>query len=698
MLRGVASEFKDPLLNGISTQASHCKSVLITPIRWITKWHFFFEKDYLDHLELARDVLRIKIFYWERGYREATVDTTVTPPVAPKVQVTFTVQPGPATMVTAMTVEPESVLTRHERKGLTLRPGRRLDLAVVDSTRQQILDALWHRGYYDATVDTTIVLDPAANAAAVHFVANRKQLVTIGRITVEGNKRIDSTTIRNALAFDPGDLLLHSDVDKSQRTLYESGLFRRASLAVLPDTGAPDSVRLVQVNITEGPLHAVQGSVGLNQINFIQLGGQYTNYDWLGNARQLTINASVGNLLATALNNHVPFYDVAGLAQKDDPFNTGKYLQPTWTVGLSVLQPWLGGPNNSVGGGVFDTRQSFPGIDADNSYGAQVNFTRYLAEHIAATLSYRYELTQVSASDVYFCVNYGACDVPTISLLQGRRTLSPATLSMTWDATGGAKGPSDGAIARVEIQHASQYTLSDYRYDRASGWISVYRPVGRRSVLAMHAQLGWVQALKGGIDSAALHPRTRFYAGGAESVRGFGENQLGPEVLLISDSTLAQVCGMPINPSTCNPNGTFVANGKTVKIPNSAFTPSPLGGSTLAEASVEYRYPLFGNFGGAVFVDGGFVGQNSLNVAASGQGGVTPGVGIRYFSPVGPVRLDLGFNPSLTRSLPVVTQVGSGRTATIVELGTTANPTLRSYTPPGFFNALVLHISIGEAF
>lgn len=697
MLDGVAKHDRGAVQDGLATIASHCKSIVLTPFCLITKSHFFYETDYLDRLELARDILRIKIYYWQRGYRQTAVDTIVSPPVAHAVRVRFVVQQGPATIVSGVTVAPDSLFTPKQwRRMVRLRTGRPLNLFVLDSTRALVQNALWRQGYADASVDTTMRVDSIAHTAEVRITADRRRKATIGGIHVAGNVKIDSSTIRHGLTLGPGHLLLHDDIARSQRALYQSDLFRQAAITYAPDSTHPDSVKQIQVVVTEAPMHLFQGSVGVDQINFVQLGATYTNYDWLGNARQLTINAGVGNLLAPALDGYFPFYDVAGLAKLGDPLNTGKYLEPTYDVSANVLQPWFGSPYNSVGGGIFDHRRSFPGVYIDDAYGAQASYTRQLATHLSASLTYRYERDQVSASEVYFCVNYGACDTPTLQLLEGQHALSPLGLSATWDATDGSLSPSTGAIAHVDLQHASQYTLSDYRYNRADAWASLYHTLIGRTVLAVHAEVGWVAALPGGVDSGALAPQTRFYAGGAQSVRGFGENQLGPEVLTVSDSALASVCGVPVNPATCNPNDTYIdkATGKAIRIPNSAFTPRPLGGKTLAEGSVEVRFPITGAFGGAVFVDGGFVGQNALNFATSGQSAITPGAGIRYYSPVGPIRLDLGFNANQSRTLPVVTEVGTGRAATIVELTTLK----QSFTPPGLLNVLVLHLSIGQAF
>jgi hypothetical protein len=119
-----------------------------------------------------------------------------------------------------------------------------------------------------------------------------------------------------------------------------------------------------------------------------------------------------------------------------------------------------------------------------------------------------------------------------------------------------------------------------------------------------------------------------------------------------------------------------------------------LGGNRYVEGSVEWRYPIIGPIGGAAFVDAGVVGQNTLNFATSGQSAITPGAGLRYYSAVGPIRLDLGYNPAGARAIPVVTQVNTGRAATIVELSTVR----QAFRPPGIFNVLALHLSIGQAF
>src|SRR5213075_246433 len=78
-LKGVKVVRQDDLRNNIYTTASYCNSFILKPFCWISKSKYFYTRKYLDHKELERDVLRIRIFYWKRGYRETEVDTAVVP-------------------------------------------------------------------------------------------------------------------------------------------------------------------------------------------------------------------------------------------------------------------------------------------------------------------------------------------------------------------------------------------------------------------------------------------------------------------------------------------------------------------------------------------------------------------------------------------------------------------------------------------
>ena len=196
------------------------------------------------------------------------------------------------------------------------------------------------------------------------------------------------------------------------------------------------------------------------------------------------------------------------------------------------------------------------------------------------------------------------------------------------------------------------------------------------------------------LGDGVLHPRKRFYAGGSHSVRGFGENQLGPRVLTIpigvlqSHDSANAACLTGTDVTTCNPNAP--------RLKDRDFQPRPLGGNFVLEGSVEARFPVWAQLTGAVFLDAGLVTQKTTPDLPRRKGAVTPGFGFRYRSPVGPIRADIGIAPASSESLPVITENIVNGQRTLVTL-----QQRRTYAPSrggGLLNRLVLHLSIGEAF
>src|SRR5204863_6038153 len=267
------------------------------------------------------------------------------------------------------------------------------------------------------------------------------------------------------------------------------------------------------------------------------------------------------------------------------------FLQPTWQVSADVKQPaWLRKPENALAIGGFAHRRAAPSVYIDRGYGGQLNFTRSLAPRAAASAGYRFEITRVEASDVYFCVNYGVCDNPTIESLRLHQRLSPLQFSATIDRSDIPFSPTKGYIGRIDIEHASSVTISDYRYNRVSAEGSIYTHFlypsrdPRAQVLAAHARIGFVRALASantGIE--LLHPGKRFYAAGARAVRRYDDNQPGPRILTIPTSDLAKAgCDTTSAASVvnCNPNLSALATRM--------FTPRPVGGTSLLGGRVAW--------------------------------------------------------------------------------------------------------------
>ncbi|MDQ6717251.1 MAG: hypothetical protein M3Z17_02760, partial [Gemmatimonadota bacterium] len=148
-VKGVHVVKLDELLQSISTSQSSCNGFILKPVCWITKSHIVYSRQYLDHEELKRDVLRMRVFYWKRGYRDAEVDTAVVQESPHKVAVTLTVREGAPTMVSKVVVNQATPLLKDKEiaKRVVLGANSPLNLIRLDSSRVFLEQSLWDKGY-----------------------------------------------------------------------------------------------------------------------------------------------------------------------------------------------------------------------------------------------------------------------------------------------------------------------------------------------------------------------------------------------------------------------------------------------------------------------------------------------------------------------------------------------------------------------
>lgn len=694
------------LRDSIVTKGTRCRGFILKPLCAISKSSYFVIKQDLDRAEVPKDELRIRVIYFRAGYRQAKV-TSVIAPIEEKVNVTFNIEEGPATTISELNVRQVQDILGRSQISQALIPGKGalLDLPKIDSAKVRLRGALWDRGYADAIISDSTHVDPISHLAVVNLMIDPVHLTTVDSIIIEGNQGVSTNTIRRILGLNIGSLYLRSDMTAAQRRLYETEIFRQ-TLVQVPETS--DSAKTVTVTVREAPFTATRLGIGFNTTEFGQSEFKLTRYNWFGGARRLDLRAATGNLLARQFYGKKLFGAAApfGIDDVDK-----RFLSPTWEFGTTLTQPYILHAKAALSLDLSTHRRSIPGIVIDHGYSAATTFTWRFKNRVPGSLTYQFEQNRIEAGDLYFCINFGVCALNTIGALRAQHKLSPLVLTAMAERADDPLAPTRGYNLRLDLEHASTFTASDFRYNRVSAEASKYMPRGR-SVFAVHTRAGWVNPLEstadaigietdiGATDRGILHPRKRFYAGGARSVRGFGENQMGPRVLTIDPNRLitptdsgsiAACTTATITDGTCDPN---VAASRE-------FIPRPLGGNSVIEGSVEYRFNLTSQLRAAVFVDAGAVRGQRLNLPPGNRSAVTPGFGVRYASPIGPVRIDLGIRPRLAEVVPVVTQfMGSDSILHLVQLKTPKmyNPL---DGPHGFLRGLTsrlqLHLAIGEA-
>jgi outer membrane protein insertion porin family/translocation and assembly module TamA len=180
-------------------------------------------------------------------------------------------------------------------------------------------------------------------------------------------------------------------------------------------------------------------------------------------------------------------------------------------------------------------------------------------------------------------------------------------------------------------------------FNKATGDVAWYRPLGWRSVLAFRLRGGAVVGRRLSLsDTGFIPPQERLYAGGPTSVRGFQQNELGSLVYIARASSVDSTVVGFVAPDTTIYNFVVSAHPDSIQPPDRAV---PLGGNSLVVANIEYRIrdPFFlpDLLQYTLFVDGGDVWTRANR---SGRLKWTPGLGVRALTPVGPVQVNVGWN------------------------------------------------------
>ncbi len=336
-------------------------------------------------------------------------------------------------------------------------------------------------------------------------------------------------------------------------------------------------------------------------------------------------------------------------------------------------------------------------------------------------LAYSLEYGRTQAQPALLCAVFNRCDQESQDQIsQVAQPLAVAGAQYTISRTDDPFNPSKGWIIRTEVR-SSMRTLGsspDLTFNKGTFDLSWYHGVGQSGVFAARLRGGVVLGSNLSLSNPTRYipPEERLYAGGANSVRGFYQNELG-SLLYIA------------------PNyDTVVVNDSTryLQSPNGVrpYRVVPLGGNALVVTNFEYRIPdaFFPQLlQWAFFTDGGEVwtrGAPGSGLALS-QMKWTPGVGIRVFTPVGPLQVNVGYNPypqprgaiyydasvnketglaplycvSPGNTIPVQLVAGTGGAAATYVQANQACPA--TFTPPqatGFFHRLTLTFSIGSDF
>jgi len=596
---------------------------------FLFRWLGLGAKRYFDEQEFRRDVVRLGVLYKRTGYSEAIIDTLVrrTPE---DVYITFSIKEGEPIVVTALAIIGlDSLPVRRRRaalQDLPLQQGDPFNRYAMQASADSVTRRLRDHGYPSATVFTGFEVDKPERRASVSLDVAPGRRAVIGRITVVGASRVDSSLVRKLLVSRRGRQYSQEELFQSQRNLYESDLFRFASVNIDSAAFQPgaDSVPLL-VQVNEGKRRRIRGGLGYATNDCFRGSLGWTSRDFLGGGRVLDLTSRVSKVGVGAPVDWGLADNICGASRND----TVGSARVNFYLGASVRRPAFLSPNDAVTVSVFTERRSEYKVYLRQETGASIAFTRTTPRRrnpLSLTYTLSYGRTEATAQS--FCSFFNACTSDVIEPLRQNRILATLTASGNFPRVNSQIDPTRGSIASLELTHSSRYIGSSslQQFTRFVGAMAWYRPLSRNVVLSWRVKGGLIVSPNVDVASgsgAFVPPEQRFYAGGPNDVRGFDRNELGPVVYVVPQSAVVPV----IDPDSVRVAAT--------------------GGNSLAVANVELRVPspvLSSRLRLAAFVDAGGVWQRGGNERTAVIR-VTPGVGLRVATPLGPARLDVAYNP-----------------------------------------------------
>lgn len=639
------------LRRAVFTRASSCPFILaVTTCALGIDWGR--DRSYYSPRALGDDVEGLTTLYRAHGFRAIEIRPEVEPRGDGNVAITFHVDEGIPFRVGSIQLAGDSLPPELDLEGaFPIDVGDPLSFLLLQETTDSLTRRLRNQGYASAEVYHGFFRAAESDRASVTYRVALGPRTTFGAVRVTGNELLASSVILDRLPFREGELFRESRIRDAQRSLHELDIVARA--VVRRDTARveSDSVMPIVVEVVEGDARRVRVDLGGNSAECFNFEGRWTSRNFFGGGRSLQARARVSNLLASSLQSTFL------CAQAGE----GQYGRVNWIAGIDFNQPSLLSPRMNLLVGIFAERQSLRNIFVRRGVGVDVGLSRTLGSTSFMNVRFRPQLNQLEAAEVTLCATFLACSPEDIEVLSGTRWLSPVALSLNRDATDDIFSPTRGFRFLVDLEVADGLTGSDYSYRRVFADGSLYREIDTRTVFAARVRAGNISpgSFSGVLsdmerDRAEIVPsEKRFYGGGASSIRGFAQSSLGPRSLSIPVEELLRVHG-PSGGPTCSPASVrdLSCDGSTLA-GSDLYQLRPIGGLATFEANAELRFRLTdGLLGGVAFVD---VGQVWRDEVALGDLEWSPGIGLRYNTLFGPVRLDVAYSFRGREALQVVT-------------------------------------------
>lgn len=585
------NEYKDIVLkNYIANEA---------PSLW-KKITFFNEKGYFVSVpEIRRDAIRIERFYQRRGFNEVEVTYRLDSKNKEwkKELIFMVVEKAPiridsVKILTQTSMQDSSVIYgsdefKNELRRLPFRKGKIYQPVLKSDVEFGVSQILKDLGYPYAYAEVQAEVDTTAKKANVAMLTYPGPRARFDSIIVEGETTLDEKYIKRETGIKEGVYFNEDAMREAQRELFGHHLFRFA-LVSIPEQ-LEDTTINVLLRIKERTLRSVQLSFGIG------------NYDRFG-------NESLGFDNFYKLFRTQASWSYRNARRKGELFSTtAKVSAFDLRVGAKYLFPYVYNTKSSITIAPFVQRRIERAYSIDTG-GIRNSFGYNYSESVTGTFSYDFTLNQ--EFDVQEDEN-GNSVVSPDSILN----YNISSFKFNLFASRGLPRGGNGFVIQPFLELSGLFNEATFSFQKASVDIKGFKKLNKDLVLASRVNMGSIYYAK----QDSLPADIRFYNGGSSEVRGWGRQELGPKEAVF-DTT-----------------GSFTGY-------------LPTGGKATFSFNVELRQNINRFIKGlslAAFLDGGQVWSSIKNTQARPiQYGV--GGGVRYKSPIGPIRVDIGYKVNPT--------------------------------------------------
>jgi outer membrane protein insertion porin family len=557
------------------------------------------EQPFLDS-RLDADIATIEALYRRRGFSAARaraafekITGSSTPALVP-IAVRIVIAEGVRTMVDRVDVQNAGAIGANDiRARLGLQVGGPYVPGQLPTDRDVLVQAYQNLGYQNASVELVPQFSADQTLVTINVRIREGPRIFIDHVLIVGNVRTKTETIERELRIKTGDPYNLVAIDESQRRLAALGLFRRVRISELRH-GA-ETARDVLITLEEAPVTTIAYGIGAegNRLATSNEDGTVTEQfdiapralfevgrrNLFGKNRSLNLYTSVSRSVRSNLTE----YRVVGTFREPRLFN-------------SAADAFLNVAFEQQHRSTFDfERRSF-----------SANVERRYSGPYRVTGTYQLQRTRV------FNQIYAADDpnAPLIDRAFPQYLLSSFSGSLIRDSRDDALDTHTGNYMSANGQLAAEAIGSEIGLIKSFFTAQMFRTVPRtnRVVFAGSARLGLATGFAGLGDLPAAE---RFFAGGDTTVRGFALDQLG------------------VRHIPPEPGDTVDANGAAI------------GGNGLVIFNAELRVPVTGGLGVVGFIDTGNVFAHPTTIEFAEMRSAVGG-GIRYKSPIGPLRVDYG--------------------------------------------------------